>query len=175
MSDDDRSKEFEARRKVAIRKLWDHLGGPMDTTMRMLKAHLIVEEEINAIIEKLLPNAAALRGARLTFLQRVRLLRAMDINPVLIAGLDAAEKLNAMRNKLAHQLVPSGLDDIVVEFVEQVRKAHPNVPQLTEDAPLETKFLRCTIAVCGGLGAYRSTIGQIDVPYVAPPKALISC
>jgi hypothetical protein len=175
MSDDVRKQEIEAQRQAAVQKLWDHLGGPIDTTTRILRAHLIVEEEINAILEKLLPNAAVLRGARLTFFQRVRLLRAIDINPALIAGLDAAEKLNAMRNTLAHQLVPSGLDDIVLEFVEQVRKAHPDLPQLAEEVSLEMKFLRCTIAVCGRLGAYRSTIGPIDVPFVAPPKDLISC
>lgn len=166
---DDRKEDIEAQRRAAVQKLWDHLGGPIDTTTRILKAHLIVEEEINAILEKLLPNAAALRGARLTFFQRVKLLRALDINPVLITGLDAAEKLNAMRNTLAHQLVPTGLDNIVLEFVEQVRKAHPDLPELAEEVPLERKFLRCTIAVCGGLGAYRSTIGPIEVPFVAPP------
>ena len=77
MSEEDRRQEIEAERRAAVQKLWDHLGGPIDTTMRMLKAHLIAEEEINAIIEKLLPNAAALRGARFTLFQRITLLRAL--------------------------------------------------------------------------------------------------
>ena len=62
------------REKDIARKIAEHLGNAPDTTVLLLKAHLIVEEHVNHALQGILRNAEALDDARLTYFQKIRLL-----------------------------------------------------------------------------------------------------
>ncbi len=88
--------EAEAAR---IREAWGR-----DTTMigRILRAHLFVEHFLGEYISKKNPKLGSLDEARLSFAQKVALVGKSDAKVLyLIPGI---RHLNAMRNRIAHQL-----------------------------------------------------------------------
>ena len=98
-----------------------------DPTFSILKAHLIFEEILRTYLERRLPNAKAIAGARLTFAQTLALVRALQ--PPASDGWEweAVAKLNALRNQFAHHLSPSERDSKISEYVTFVvaRSGHP--------------------------------------------------
>lgn len=98
-----------------------------DPTFSILKAHLIFEEILRTYLERRLPNAKAIAGARLTFAQVLALVRALQ--PPVSDGWEweAIAKLNALRNQLAHHLSPNERDNKISEYVTFVvaRSGHP--------------------------------------------------
>jgi hypothetical protein len=93
-------------------------GGALDLVI--LKAHLLLEEQINVLIDERLNNADALRSADLDSFQRICLAESFfspDFQPWLWRGL---KQLNKLRNEIAHQIAPEGLQarvDNIIKFV----------------------------------------------------------
>lgn len=90
-----------------------------DPTYSILKAHLIFEEMLRAYLKQTLPCPDALSGTRLTFSQRLAIARS--ITP--IAQVDdwvwtGVEKLNKLRNLLAHEGGGKNLAGELPKFVE---------------------------------------------------------
>ena len=94
-----------------------HFPRTDDTTLIILKGHLLLEEEINNLLHEMLANPAALDGLQINFFTKAQFLRALIKNEMLDAILDAAEKLNRLRNRLAHNLEPAGVDAAIRDFV----------------------------------------------------------
>src|ERR1035437_3619166 len=90
-----------------------------DPTLVLLKGHLLVEEQLFACIGAHCRDATKLEDARLTFAQKLRLAQAL-------CGLQSVapslEKLNALRNRMAHRVeIPdfdSRLDDYLKAWAE---------------------------------------------------------
>ena len=51
-----------------------------DITLLLLRSQLLVEQQINAALQKILPGAIALDLGRLTFHQRIQVMRALDVS-----------------------------------------------------------------------------------------------
>ena len=94
-----------------------HFPRTDDTTLIILKGHLLLEEEINHLLHEMLANPAALDGLQINFFIKTQFLRALIKNETLDNILDAAEKLNRLRNRLAHNLEPSGVEAAIRDFV----------------------------------------------------------
>jgi hypothetical protein len=75
-----------------------------DVTLLLLRSQLLVEQQINAALQKILPGAVALDVGRLTFHQRIQVMRALDVNKKVENALRFAERLNSIHNRLTHQL-----------------------------------------------------------------------
>jgi hypothetical protein len=101
------------------------VGG--DPTYTVLKTHLLIEEMLVEYINRKLPNPAAMKGARLSFSQRLSLVRAMQVSGSDHWSWDGIERLNTIRNMLAHQRDAAGFPAKVQEFIEFMQK-HTNVP-----------------------------------------------
>lgn len=91
-----------------------------DLTVIVLKGHLIVEEELEQIINKFLPNAEAVNRAKFSFFSKASLAQAIcwkrpndEIWPLIFA-------INSLRNDLAHNLE----SDKRVIKVEKVLQQH---------------------------------------------------
>lgn len=88
-----------------------------DPTFSILKAHLLFEEVLRSYLGRALPNADALSGARLTFAQILALVRALQQPEEDDWQWEALEKLNRLRNQLAHHVEPKERDAKIAELV----------------------------------------------------------
>ncbi|MGJ7541554.1 hypothetical protein [Variovorax sp. LT1R16] len=97
---------------------------PYDPTYSILKAHLIFEELLRSHLKISMPNAAALVGARLSFSQRLAVVRAItpptQVHAWIWMGI---EKLNALRNQLAHGSGDKNVDLEVTKYVQYIVKS----------------------------------------------------
>lgn len=105
-----------------------------DPTFSILKAHLIIEEVLRTYLERTLPNAKALTGARLTFSQVLSLVRSLQLPEHDDWQWDALAKLNSLRNQFSHHLAPDELNAKIDAYVSFVTAGFerplplPNVP-----------------------------------------------
>lgn len=144
---------------------WDrfrsHLPKSRDLTLIILKGHLLVEEQVDHLLSIWLRDAAAVSTARLSFHQRLCVLRAL-----IPAGLRdsnvlrAAERLNTLRNRIAHSLEPKGVQEIVREFLREFEDQE--VPRkLWEAEPLHTRLRRGLAALVGQLSGIREGVSAV--------------
>ena len=103
----------------AILKSIEHLIPVNDLTLIILKGHLIVEEEINELLDLILPNPDALSKGRFEFYQKLCILKAV-CSPGLKWHWQTIEQLSKMRNQLAHNLESKGLNGMVKDFLNKV-------------------------------------------------------
>jgi hypothetical protein len=106
-----------------------HLDGVTDVIVLILKGHLIIEEGLVAAIEAKCAKTGYLESARLTFYQKLQLVRALytgsnvkqDSEDVMETVFDAVEALNTLRNRLAHTLEPKDVMPLLkrIHFVHK--------------------------------------------------------
>jgi hypothetical protein len=91
-----------------------------DLELVILKGQLLVEYRLKEFLNERLLSPGALADARLTAHQVICLAEAMCLDnedPHWLFGM--ARKLNALRNALAHNLAPSGIQEKVDAFVAE--------------------------------------------------------
>ena len=86
----------------------------------VLKGHLLVEEQLIAYVHRRLLRPEKLE--RFTFVHYLGLAEACNDIAVFDWVFEATRKLNGIRNKMAHQLSPKGVETAVVEYVDYVRQ-----------------------------------------------------
>ncbi len=98
-----------------------------DIISTVLKGHLLIEEILVRFIEKKLKRPNELKNFKFYhFLCLAKAFEPKDNDWVWIA----CEKLNNLRNKLAHNLDPKGIKDIEQDFINIVLKNTREIPQL---------------------------------------------
>src|SRR3954451_10658603 len=123
-----------------------HLESIEDVLLLLLSSHLLVEQQINSALHKIFPGFASLDVGRLTYYQRIQLVRALDSSKKAEDALRFAERLNLLRNRLANQLEPIGIEDAAVEFVNEMAIS---VPIKFGDArPLGLRMAMCIGYIC---------------------------
>jgi hypothetical protein len=88
-----------------------------DPTYLVLKAHLLAEEVLYLYVERRAHRSGPISAARLSFSQLLALCRAF--HPYSSEdwwAWSALQKLNSLRNTLAHNLEPKDLQERIVEF-----------------------------------------------------------
>jgi hypothetical protein len=96
-----------------------------DRELVILKAHLLVEEQLRQLIAERVRNREALQKARLTFAQCVAVARAFfpaGHDPSLWRGM---EQLNEIRNAFSHQLSPARIEERIAALSASMQ---PNGP-----------------------------------------------
>src|ERR1051325_1335434 len=93
-----------------------HLESIEDVTLLLLKSHLLVEQQVNSALHKIFPGFASLDTGRLTYHQRTQVIRALDGTRKAEDALRFAERMNLIRNRLAKQLEPIGIEDAIADF-----------------------------------------------------------
>ncbi len=89
-----------------------------DLDLVILKAHLLIEEQLRQLISERLKNPTSLDDARLEFHQCILLAQALfqpDFQSWLWTSL---VKLNKIRNAIAHNLKPKGLSDRIGDLIQ---------------------------------------------------------
>ena len=123
-----------------------HLEPIKDVTLLLLKSHLLVEQQINSALHKTFPGFASLDAGRLTYHQRIQVIRALDGARKAEDALRFAERLNLVRNRLANQLEPVGIEDTMVDFVTEMAASIPM--KFDEALPLDQRMTMCIGYIC---------------------------
>lgn len=93
-------------------------GQDKEIELLLLKSHLLIEEQVRQIIKERLQNPSALDDARIECHQAICLAQAFFppcFQPWLWDGL---RKLNGIRNEIAHNAEPSGIEDRIDHLVK---------------------------------------------------------
>ena len=117
-----------------------------DVTLLLLKSHLLVEQQINSALHKIFPGFASLDTGRLTYHQRIQVIRALDSTRKAEDALRFAERLNLVRNRLANQLEPVGIEDTMADFVAEM--AASATMKFDETLPLGLRMTMCIGYIC---------------------------
>ena len=123
-----------------------HLESIEDVTLLLLRSHLLVEQQINSALHKIFPGFASLDAGRLTYHQRIQVIRALDGARKAEDALRFAERLNLVRNRLANQLEPIGIEDAIADFVTEM--ATSATMKCDEALPLCLRMAMCIGYIC---------------------------
>ena len=111
-------KEISARVIAAFRRFLQLLPHGKDRELLVLKAHLLIEEQIRTLISEQLKNPIALKKAKLSCHHCICLAQSFfppDFQPWIW---DAARELNGIRNEIAHNIELDALDERIERFVQ---------------------------------------------------------
>src|SRR3954470_21534986 len=131
-----------------------HLESIEDVTLLLLKSHLLVEQQINSALHKIFPGFASLDTGRLTYNQRIQVIRALDGTKKAEDALRFAERLNLVRNRLANQLEPIGIENAIADFVTEMATSVPT--KCDEVLPLGLRMATCIGYICRILHSFEA-------------------
>lgn len=103
----------------SFRRFLSLLPHGKDTELVLLKAHILIDEQIHQIINGRVKNPDALKDGRLECHQAICLAQSFfppEFQPFLW---DALKKLNKMRNDIAHKAENTGLHDRIEGFITE--------------------------------------------------------
>lgn len=124
MADELTERQVEAFRRFL--KLLPHGEG---IELVLLKAHILIEEQVRQIVRERLKNPSALDDARIECYQAICMAQAFfapDFQPWLWDGL---KKLNKIRNDIAHSVELVGLED----RIDHLATAYPFGYRFSDD------------------------------------------
>jgi hypothetical protein len=125
-----------------------------DFALVVLKGHLLMEESVNRLLAALLYRPEAIESANLRFHQKLCLIRALapvGPNGVVFRFADAAEKLNTMRNRLAHHLDYPQMEAQATDFLSLCEDPEEADDPETEAVPLIRRLGRAIVFVCAAI------------------------
>ena len=147
-----------------------------DRTLVVLKGHLLIEEMLREFVSKHFHDRQQLADARLTFYQCLCLARAIDADPLREKLWRTVEKLNTLRNKLAHSLEPRELEKHIKEFVEMQSDFDPVEPFADKEEQFGA-LAACILGMCLALSHavdppnFGNHSGGTHEPPAVPPDA----
>jgi hypothetical protein len=114
--------DFFEQLSERARKIDQHMGKEIDTTMIILKGHLLVEETLTEILVFTFKesNPMTIKIHNMMFAQKANLVWALKHEKMKLNIWPSLKRLNAIRNKMAHSLEPSDIDSLIEDFVKGV-------------------------------------------------------
>lgn len=109
-----------------------HLPRSGDVELTLLKTHLLIEELLTHILEKKSLKPAHLRKAKLSFAQKIVLIRCFSDIAESSWVWGGLKKINDARNSLSHKLEREEIEGKIADFVDYVE---------TQTEPIDAKFL----------------------------------
>lgn len=92
-----------------------------DLDLVILKAHLLMEEQVNAILEARLPNASAiLAEERFESFYRIKLAQSFFPEGSHEWIWRALTQTNKLRNRIAHRIEPEGRDNLMKDIIGHI-------------------------------------------------------
>ena len=102
--------------------VWANLDRHKDVELALLKGHLIIEVLVNGAIDKHLSKGQHISSLNLQFAKKIHLLYLLskDSSPKAKDAHDLLLRLNAIRNKLAHDFEFEHEDSNLAQWAEEV-------------------------------------------------------
>jgi hypothetical protein len=124
-----------------------------------IKGHLLIEERLSQILDLAIGKPEILSKARLTFVQKLRLVQAMSFLDPNDDMWETALVLNRLRNEMAHRLDSPKIDDIMKDIYRlvQMSPAPGDSPQKVDAIKMESLAL-AVIFAHGFLGEYLNVL-----------------
>jgi len=119
-----------------------------DEALIVLKGHLVIEELITAAIEKFVWHGEYIERARLTFAHKMQLARAISMDHHQNTMWDLIDKLNAVRNKLAHSLDGEPRAKAMTALREAFKREVPHAAK--EELEDDIHLLASVVSLCLG-------------------------
>jgi len=121
-----------------------------DPTLVILKGHLLIEEQLSRLIASHCCKPTRLEGARLSFAQQVKLADGLSgcLSGSGFPLLTSLEKLNAVRNRMAHHADVPDLNQRVDEYLRSWDAADFRPPSGQRE---RIRWLRNTLIIQIGL------------------------
>lgn len=130
-----------------FRNLLDQLERD-DEALIVLKGHLVIEERITSAIEKFVWHGEYIERARLTFAHKMQLARAISMDHSENTMWDLIDRLNAVRNKLAHSLDREPRAKAMAALKEAYKREMPTADK--DEVESETLMLASVVSLCLG-------------------------
>jgi hypothetical protein len=135
-------KEFE----TSVRRFTQLMSDPGGLTTTILKGHLLIEEQLRDIIEAAVQDHRYVEKARLSFIQRLNIARAIAGHFNNSVVWEATVQLNAIRNRLAHKAEASLAPDLLSEFFS-ICESDTKFDAATQVESPEAKLNLCLIQI----------------------------
>jgi hypothetical protein len=142
----------------SFRRFVKHIPRSDDLTLIVLKGHLLAEEELNEILTIKLRDPKALFDARMSFSQRLAVLKEKDS----FIRFGAIDHLNRLRNQLAHNLEPKAIEKYVMTFLNELEEKNLKSEFLKEK--VSKRLRRCIALLCGELSGWQSAVKSLQIP-----------
>ena len=156
----------ETESNIDLSRFLDHFPIEGDLTLKILKGHLLLEEIMREIFIMQLPHPDSLNGNKGTSLDCHKVICLTEaITPIshtIPWVWVATKKLNNIRNDLAHQLSPSGLENKVSDLINYVNKESPEIDEIKKEmnVPGDNDLFLVIIAMCACLSSLKFAISE---------------
>jgi hypothetical protein len=144
---DARSRDFESR----FRRHFPRSSN--DIAVVVLKGHLLLEESVNRLLAGLLRKPEAIEGANLRFHHKLCLIQAllapMPTHSILSDLMEAAEKLNTLRNRLALHLDHPQIEALVSDLASLCEALQKVDDPKMKAEPIIRRLMRAIGLLCG--------------------------
>ena len=140
-------KEFDSSQKEAIQIVSEYIGKTTDKEAIILKAHLLTERFLIAYIETHCKNPKALENAKLSFKQLMQISKSFHDVSEKEWLWELLDKLNGLRNKFAHNLLPDDSNDSIDLFLRISKKRIEAQGYFFNDSDLALK--QVLVQLCG--------------------------
>lgn len=103
--------------------LKENLESLEDVELILLKGHLVVEQILTELLEQSLKEPKRLKTMNLMFAKKLEIYLSISGNGIISEGLEEILKdLNALRNKLAHDLKHPQFNQMLTDWVQRTAK-----------------------------------------------------
>jgi hypothetical protein len=110
-----------------------HMPPGDDVALIVLKAHLLIEQHLNRVLEAAVPDMGLLNGLRLNFARKVQLNRVFARNVAYSLVWELLGAINTLRNDLVHELEPAKLEQRVAAVVDLAERISPRALSQDQD------------------------------------------
>lgn len=144
--------QAQLMRMDPLTRITQHLDKADDPTLLILKTHLMVEERLRDILPRICRAPDELQAARLSFHQVLCICRAVvgrNDDP----AWGFVQRLNEVRNRMAHHLDPGNLDELLGSVVDKLGKDH--LRQLPTPV---ARFRAAAVYSCGYFDAINGSV-----------------
>jgi hypothetical protein len=139
--------------RKTLSRFLKHMPRSKDSTLIILKGHLLIEQEINDILDSHLPNSKYIYDANTSFRDRFAIIKA-------IYGQDKSfpyeqiDKLNSLRNRLVHNLEPKDLENKIDDFLN---KSLAMFPDRLRKLSIDQRLKFALALICGNICNYKES------------------
>src|SRR6266536_2359317 len=126
-----------------------------------IKGHVLIEERLSQILDLALGKPEIVSKARLTFVQKLRIVQAMSFLDAKDEMWEVALTLNRLRNEMAHRLDSPKIEEIMRDIYRLMRLAPAagDSPQKVDAVKMESLAL-AVIFAHGFLGEYLESLRE---------------
>lgn len=135
-----------------------HFPRTGDLTLIVLKGHLLIEEEINDLLIHLTKNIKHLDKADVTCYQKICLVESLLLSGSIKGTcFETIEKINSLRNKIAHKLEPNALEAKVRNVINCM---FPDIKDDLTDTDKQINYLKIVFGTL--IGQLSSIVKKLE-------------